>query len=157
MTTVPLPDGEPRPHLLDSRTTFVVAMCEVASGFVDDEQHAVTGIPVGPALIIHAHGNIAGRPTVLDIVLAQATRELADGLVEAIGIALDPDRQAAAAAIAHEANVRSGLLPGGPAVHCPGCNSRLYAEVAIRGGCLACYPDLGPLEQAAELGEEAHR
>lgn len=157
MTTVPLPEGRPHAHLLDGRTTFVVGMCEVSAGFIDDEQAAVTKIPAGPAIVIHAHGHIAGRPTVLDVVIAQATRELADGFVEAIDNALDPDKQAAASAIAHDANVRAGLLPGVEKVRCPGCNSPLHGHVAIRGGCLACYPDLGPLEQAAELGEEAHR
>lgn len=33
-------------------------------------------------------------------------------------------------------------------VTCPGCGVRLFGEVAERGGCRGCYPDLPPAEGA---------
>lgn len=33
---------------------------------------------------------------------------------------------------------------------CPGCGLRIYNEVAERGGCLSCYPEL-PADEAATL------
>lgn len=57
---------------------------------------------------------------------------------------------AAVAAEIREANLLAGLLPDSPIIHCPGCGSRLFGEVARRGACLACYPDL-PAGDAAQV------
>lgn len=41
--------------------------------------------------------------------------------------------------------LRTGDL-GHATGRCPGCNTKIYGDVAKRGGCLACYPDLPPGE-----------
>lgn len=37
---------------------------------------------------------------------------------------------------------------------CPGCGEKLHGDVALRGGCLACYPDLPP-DPAQPIGDDA--
>lgn len=152
---MPTPD-QPVPHLLSQHRTLIVDEWTVGGSYVDPEAAAITKLPAGPAVVMEATGILAGRRVTLDLVLPPVA-ELVDAFEHALRTATDPTLHAGAAQVAHDANVAAGLLPGSPGVHCPGCNLRLYGEVAVRGGCLTCYPDLGPLEGAATLDEKGAR
>lgn len=145
------PSGGTSTRVMTSDTSFVVARLELASAVHPAEVSERSGIPAGPVLIL-AVTDFAGHT--VDVVLPLSSPEHAETLAAAFAEALDalrasftdPSIYGADVERSLELNRLAGAIPGGPAVRCPGCGSRLFGEVAVRGGCLACYPDLPPGE-----------
>jgi hypothetical protein len=150
------PDRSPGvPHYMTSETTLVVDTVSIASAAVGAELSEKSACPVGPTLILKCHGVRGGQlEEELDVVIpiyAEAhALEMGKGLIEALETIAasftDPTVYGDDVERTTELNRLAGVIPGGPKVRCPGCGARLFGEVAIRGGCLACYPDLPPAE-----------
>lgn len=164
------PPGEPvpvdQPLLIDGKHTSFVTGYGVGVVQITDEMADVHGGPVGPALVlnlrlVHGHADRGAQevraiifplPETPDLPDLPGGRESTAGLRDALYAALtqvleaydDPTMFDESTRKAHEANLAAGFLGGAPRPRCPGCGAALFGEVAIRGACLACYPDLPP-------------
>lgn len=144
---------------MDSRILHVAESTVIVSTVVAPELAAKSGAPQGPALLLLLETAHEGHRCPLQVLIPLDTAEKAsayrEGLLEACQMIRDsfddPSIYAGDVERTTELNRLAGNIPGAPRPRCPGCGSALFGNVAIRGGCLACYPDLGPLEAAHEL------
>lgn len=100
----------------------------------------------GPGLLLQF--NCLGiRPVNVFLPRAAMDDEFAEGMAKVLAAVNDDDLQAASALHNVEINRQKGVFAQSDDVRCPGCNARLFGEVAARGGCTACFP---PLPEAGE-------
>ena len=149
------------PVLVQSKDCLVVESCLAGVTFVGPELQQMAGCPAGPALMLEVKGYLGNHRRQMTIMLPMPTLEATEQfrahmLSNLDGIIAEHEGTGALRDERLEADVRlrnelGGYIPGGPIVRCPGCNQRLFGEVAVRGGCTACFPDMGPTEGAAPL------
>lgn len=149
-------DPHPGPHLVDLSTLLLCSdlhtyLCTIPAVADLPAGHQVPPSWAGLTGVVFEFAPHGLRPLSVFIPVSAFPpgtgaefHELLDKLHDPAALA----ELAAASDAAHDANRAAGLLPGSSPVRCPGCGSRLFGAVAVRGACLACYPDLPPGDAA---------
>lgn len=123
----PTPDGEPIMATLGDGTPppVVVDGAVIATVVLPDGVPELGVAPGDSALaFLFNRGEMPAQP-----ILLIGTDDQYEFLAKVMVDAVDAAKRA------------RGWQPA-PGVSCPGCGVRLFGDVARRGGCLSCFPDL---------------